>query len=163
MLYELENDLTPCYQPNYPTCNLTVSPCKFSVAWRELKHVSSLIHVPALCPKTSRRRRKRQREIKLILWKVLINVVCESQNYVNNLILHSARFHSTVDVFDRKFHQTWRHFTNRRLKASCLLEKFFVEIQLRCCGVVEISRKGFLHGCFEFWQKVFNFWGQNRN
>lgn len=105
MLYELENDLTPCHQANYPTCNLAISPCKFCDARSELKHVSPLIHGPPsfvlkLCAsKTSRRRRKKRREIKLILSKVLINVVCESQNYVNNLILHSARFHFTVVVF----------------------------------------------------------------
>lgn len=35
-------------------------------------------------------------EEKLILWKVLINVVCESQNYVNNLIFHSLHFASSL-------------------------------------------------------------------
>lgn len=46
MLYELENDLPPCHQVNYPTCNLITSPCKFCVASSNSKHVSSLIHRP---------------------------------------------------------------------------------------------------------------------
>lgn len=150
MLYELENDLTPCHQANYPTCNLAISPCKFCDARSELKHVSPLIHGPPsfvlkLCAsKTSRRRRKKRREIKLILSKVLINVVCESQNYVNNLILHSARFHFTVVVFWQKVSSNMATFRKQASQSKLSFEKVFrwntVETRLRRCGV-KISRK----------------------
>lgn len=79
----------------------------------------------ALCSKTLRRRRKKRREIKLILWKVLINVFCEEQNYVNNLILHSARFHSTVVVFWQKVSSNMATFRKQASQSKLSFEKVF--------------------------------------